>query len=288
MDKIKPYLIGSGAIFGTLCALAIVVIFIIMPIVFPCVFKPFDWYSQCKPEKILCPQFTYEKDGKCIDECPFGQKKDVYGKCTDICPYGQKMFGTGHCISICPSDQVYSNGYCVDVVYPPSTTPNTPNNPNPSLPTSTTSPVQDPAYSPPVPKPVPSPVVTPKQDYSISSLLQPDVATRVIHNYNYSTQVKGWSYMESIIGKLDHIVELTIVPKKNPAYQGICKATISHSSMGAEVQLNAIGRTPPETPSGDDLRPMSYYVWGVGKHMFTVIDKNSLMQYRIDLVLSFD
>ncbi len=281
MDNVKQYTAMIGGPFVALCIIAIIIIFVVMPFGFPCTYEPFDWYNQCKPPV--------------IKPCEYGQRVGDIGKCVSICQVGQTYIN-GQCVNqntICSANQTLTNGLCVDKMEYPlgapidsikDTTTN-PLNPNPNEPNSTST-DSDPNYfiiaNPPIPQ---API---KLDPSISSLLMPDITTKVIRNYNYPTQVAGWSYLQSVIKDIDHITEVTITPKKNPAYQGICKTVVSHASLGSGVQLNAIGRTPPTAPaSGDDMRPMSYYVWGVGKHIFSVIDKNSAMNYRIDTTMSF-
>lgn len=314
-DKLKRYLKWLFGPFMGLVIVALIIIFVIIPFGWPCSYKPFDWYDRC-PIETSSPNCTLQQqlseDGKkCI---PIQQI---------VCRENQELVNN---VCVCKPTYVLENGICrlikpVDLPSIPNTTTNPIQN-NATLPTSTSSepapssdaldvvnttnqPQPDPQPSPAVSNPTvpiqqPSPIVSSptvpiqqpstSQTINVVSTLIPDVSVKVIHNYNYASQVVGYQYLESIIKNLDHISEVTIIPKKNTAYKGISKMVVTHSTVDTGVILNAIGRTPSAAPASleDDLRPMSYYVWGVGKHKFSVIDNNSVMKYRSDIVLSFN
>lgn len=187
---------------------------------------------------------------------------------------------------ICGSNQVLSNGMCIDKIeYQglPDTTTN-PTNPNPNLPNSTSGSTDT--------KPSVEPI-----NIHIPSILAPDINIEPIYRKDFKEKLGNLYTTLQYYIKGDQVDKVTIIPKKNEKYKGICKIVITHSPVfdpkdpppTNPIVLNAIGRTPATAPpaSDDDLRPMSYFVWGDGKHMFSVIDKNSSLNYRIDTTIKF-
>lgn len=303
----KKVAIGLGGLIAVCIFITLVVIFVVFPFVWPCYYQQFDWYNQCHPvnpetnspvctdlqqlsedglrceKKLICGSgYQLSADGKTC------QRQNIPNPVNPV--YPPKPV-------VCGSNQVLSNGMCIDKVDYPLGAPidtirdttTDPINPNPNLPNSTsTDPiiVADEAISPPPLEPV---------NIQVPSILTPDIVVVPIDRKDFATKIGSMYTTLQYYIKGDRVDMVTIIPRKNPAYKGICKAVIAHSSVVSStpsvipVTLNAIGRTPATAPpaSVDDLRSMSYYVWGDGKHMFSVIDKNSALNYRIDTTLTF-
>lgn len=284
----------------------IIILFMVMPFAKPCYIPEVDWYNNYWHQ--TCTPVNPQRDSpKCTD---LEQLSDDGTRCEKklICGSGYQLSADGKTCQrqniqdlpkpvICGSNQVLSNGMCVDKVDYPLGAPidtirdttTDPINPNPNLPNSTsTDPiiVADEAIKPPPLEPV---------NIQVPSILTPEIVIVPIDRKDFSSKIGSMYTTLQYYIKGDRVDMVTIIPRKNPAYNGICKAVIAHSSVVSStpsvipVTLNAIGRTPATAPpaSVDDLRPMSYYVWGDGKHMFSVIDKNSALNYRIDTTLSF-
>ena len=267
MTTVKKVLIGICIVLSVLCIIALI-LYIVMPYVMPCYYPKLDWQHSCYPVNPQQDSPTCAVLEQLSDDGTRCEKRNVLTRI------------------ICADNQILSNGGCTDNIHDTTTNPI---NPNPNLPSSTSA---DPINVADVINPPPL-----EPDINVPSLIEPEIHVVSIDRKDFATTIGSmYSTLQYYI-KGDQVYEVTIIPRKNPAYKGICKSVVSHSSFIdpkdppsiIPVTLNAIGRTPTTAPlaSVDDLRPMSYYVWGDGKHMFSVIDKNSTLNYRMDTVIKF-
>jgi len=112
-------------------------------------------------------------------------------------------------------------------------------------------------------------------------LLDNIVTKSVITKDQYDTLP---TFLQPRVANVDHVYFVVIVPQAITDPNTPCRVSITAAANNrtGTIQLENNGRLPVASPptNFDDLRPITFYVWGVGTQIFRTRVSNNTSVYK--------